>query len=121
MCRHRRAGAGHWASNQELEPDVRPAPLTPDRAAGFDCFIAHDFTAVRRDHVDVAALRRTPVRVVPAAGRTTPRHVLDRKCAAELGAPLGVPVEEFPGGHNGNLTHPAAYAERVKAVLSAIA
>lgn len=65
----------------------------------------------------VAALRDGPVRVVPAVGRTTPRTVFDRRCAEELAAVLGTVPVEFPGGHNGNLTHPAAYAARLRDAL----
>ncbi|MFE7741850.1 hypothetical protein [Nocardia sp. NPDC057455] len=65
------------------------------------------------DHLDVAPLRRSPVRIVPACGRATPRQVFDYKAAQELAALCGEPVVEFPGGHNGNLTHPTAYAARV--------
>jgi hypothetical protein len=28
-------------------------------------------------------------------------------------------VERFPGGHNGNLTHPRAFAQRVRELLAA--
>ncbi|MEU4744467.1 alpha/beta hydrolase [Actinosynnema sp. NPDC023658] len=115
------AALGIDPARQDVEPGVRPVPLTADRAAGFDYFIGHDFTTVRQDHLDVAALRRTPVVVVPASGRTTPRDVFDHKCAVELGALLGVPVEEFPGGHNGNMTYPAGYAARIDDIVSTIA
>ncbi|UGT70303.1 alpha/beta hydrolase [Nocardia gipuzkoensis] len=103
--------------NQEREPGVTAPPLGPDRAANFEYFLGHDFTAIREDHLDVAALWRSPVRIVPACGRTTARQVFDYKCAHELAALRGVPVVEFPGGHNGNLTHPAGYATRVCEVL----
>ncbi|MGY2030668.1 hypothetical protein ACW9HR_25235 [Nocardia gipuzkoensis] len=55
--------------NQEREPGVTAPPLGPDRAANFEYFLGHDFTAIREDHLDVAALRRSPVRIVPACGR----------------------------------------------------
>ncbi|WP_458691048.1 hypothetical protein [Nocardia tengchongensis] len=35
-------------------------------------------------------------------------------CAVELSELMGVEVTEFPGDHNGNLTHPAAYAATVR-------
>ncbi|WP_067698912.1 alpha/beta fold hydrolase [Nocardia jejuensis] len=105
-------------AGQEIEPGVRRASITEERAANFGYFIAQDFTAAREDSLDVELLRRSAVRIVPASGRTTPVHVFDRKCAYELAALRGVEVEVFPGGHNGNLTHPVAYAERVRAVLA---
>lgn len=104
---------------QDTEPDLTPHPLDDRRRAGFDFFIRNDFTAVVRDTLDVAALVETPARVVPAFGRTTPRHVFDFRCARELAALLGVEAREFPGGHNGNTTHPRAYAGRIREILAA--
>ncbi|MET9212193.1 MULTISPECIES: alpha/beta fold hydrolase [unclassified Nocardia] len=105
-------------ANQEIEPGVRLAPIDADRARNFEYFLDHDFTAVRADHIDVAALRDSPTRIVPATGRTTAHHVFDHKCARELADLRATPLVEFPGGHNGNLTHPTAYAEAVRAVLA---
>ncbi len=105
-------------ANQDVEPGVRLAPITAERARNFEYFLGHDFTAVRADCVDVTALRESPVRIVPATGRTTGPQVFDRKCARELAELRDAPLVEFPGGHNGNLTHPAAYAAVVRAVLA---
>ncbi|MFF3392716.1 alpha/beta fold hydrolase [Streptomyces sp. NPDC002669] len=107
---------------QDAEPGLTAQPLTPRRIANFDFFLTHDFTAVLDDALSaerVAALRETEVRVVPALGRTTPDTVFDHRCARELSALLGADPAEFPGGHNGNLTHPAAYASRLREVLAA--
>jgi len=105
-------------THQDVEPDLTPQPLTPRRIANFDVFIKHDFTAVVRDVLDageVAAL--TGLRIVPATGHTTPRTVFDYRCAQELAALLGTGLAEFPGGHNGNTTHPGAYAAQLRRVL----
>ncbi|WP_079313556.1 alpha/beta fold hydrolase [Microbispora sp. GKU 823] len=103
---------------QDTEPGLTPHPMNDRRRAGFDFFIRNDFTAIARDTLDVAALGDTPVRVVPAFGRTTPRHVFDYRCAQELAALLGVEAREFPGGHNGNTTHPRAYATRIRDLVA---
>ncbi|MDP9865686.1 MULTISPECIES: alpha/beta fold hydrolase [Streptosporangium] len=108
-------------ASQEVEPGLRPRPIGADRGPNFEFFLEHDFTAIRRDTLagaDVAALKGGPPRVVPAAGRTTPRDVFDYRCAQVLAELLGgVDLVEFPGGHNGNLTHPRAFAARVCEVL----
>ncbi|MDK0524736.1 hypothetical protein [Streptomyces sp. ML-6] len=108
---------------QDTEPGLTAQPLTPRRIANFDFFLTHDFTAVIDDTLSVervAALRNTTVRIVPALGRTTPHTVFDHRCARELAALLGTGPVEFPGGHNGNLTHPSAYASRLREVLATI-
>jgi pimeloyl-ACP methyl ester carboxylesterase len=106
-------------ANQDTEPHLTPQPMTPQRIANFDVFIRHDFTAIVRDTLtvaDIAAL--SGIRIVPAVGRTTARTVFDNRCAQELAALLGTDVTMFPGGHNGNTTHPAAYAAHLRHTLS---
>ncbi|WP_449060327.1 hypothetical protein [Planomonospora algeriensis] len=65
----------------------------------------------------MAALKDTTTRILPAAGRMTPRDVFDYRCAQELADLMGTRIVEFPGGHNGNTTHPRAYASRLREVL----
>ncbi|QFY06652.1 alpha/beta fold hydrolase [Nonomuraea phyllanthi] len=102
----------------DAEPGLAPQPMTPQRQANFDFFIRHDFAAVARDDLDLGGCRTA---ILPAAGRTTPHTVFDRRCAAELAKLLGTEVVEFPGGHNGNTSHPRAYAARLREVLQAAA
>lgn len=107
-------------ARQETEPGARPAPLDASREANFDFFIRHDALTVRDADLTPAeldALGAGPVRVVPAAGHTTPRTVFDYRCAEELAAGLGVGPTHFPGGHNGNITHPRGFARTLRAVL----
>ncbi|MFI7637341.1 alpha/beta fold hydrolase [Nonomuraea sp. NPDC049400] len=104
-------------SNANAEPDLTPQPLTPQRVVNFGFLIEHDFTAFARDTVDYSALKDTTVRIVPAHGRTTPRTTFAYRCAVELAALLGKNLAEFPGGHNGNTTHPRAYAAHLLEVL----
>jgi len=102
-------------ANQDTEPGLTPQPMTPQRIANFDTFIRHDFTAVRQDALDLADIAaHAGTRIVPVAGRTTPRAVFDYRCAQELARHLGTDLIEFPGGHNGNTTHPGAYAAQLR-------
>jgi len=104
--------------NQDVEPNLTPQPMTPQRIANFDVFIKHDFTAVVQDAFDVSDIAAlTDTRVVPAAGRTTPRTVFDYRCAQELATLISTDLAEFPGGHNGNTTHPKAYATQLRRAL----
>jgi pimeloyl-ACP methyl ester carboxylesterase len=105
-------------TNQDAEPDLTPQPMTPQRIANFDVFIRHDFTAIARDSLDAADIAAlTDIRIVPAVGRTTPRAVFDYRCAQQLATLLDNDLIEFPGGHNGNTTHPEAYATRLRQTL----
>ncbi|MFF0475022.1 alpha/beta fold hydrolase [Streptomyces sp. NPDC004284] len=101
----------------DAEPNLTPQPMNARRIANFDHFIRHDFTAVVHDTLDTAALTDTGTRIVPAAGRTTPRAVFDHACATSLAELVGHELVEFPGGHNGNTSHPEAYAARLRQVL----
>lgn len=101
---------------QDVEPDLTPQPMTPQRIANFGFFIERDFSAVVEDEAQVID---GAVGIVPAVGRTTPRKVFDYACAAALADLVGTGPAEFPGGHNGNTTHPRAYAARLREVLSA--
>lgn len=98
----------------ETEPGLTPQPMTPQRQANFDFFIRHDFLAVVEDDLDLSSCRTS---IIPAAGLTTPRHVFDHQCAVELAKLLGTDLTEFPGGHNGNTSHPHAYATRLRDLL----
>ncbi|WP_353941869.1 alpha/beta hydrolase [Streptomyces sp. HUAS MG91] len=104
-------------AHQETEPHLTPMPLTAQREANFGFFIEREFTAVVQAELDVDLLARSAVRIVPAVGRTTAPEVFDRRCALELARIRGVEAREFPGGHNGNTTHPRAYAARLTEVL----
>ncbi|WP_078910637.1 alpha/beta fold hydrolase [Streptomyces sp. NRRL S-87] len=109
-------------ASPDREPGLSPQPPMAERTADFDFFITRDFTAVVEDTLDTAALaglREGGPRIVPVTGRATPRTVFDYRCAEELAVLLGTDAVEFPGGHNGNLTHPAAYAARLREVLVA--
>ncbi|MER5201773.1 alpha/beta hydrolase [Streptomyces sp. NPDC002825] len=102
----------------DAEPNLTPQPMNARRIANFDRFIRHDFTAIVQDTLDTGALASTGTRIVPAIGRSTPDAVFDLRCAASLAELVGHEVREFPGGHNGNTSHPEAYAARLRQVLA---
>ncbi|MEV0970044.1 alpha/beta fold hydrolase [Microtetraspora glauca] len=108
-------------ANPDAEPGLTPQPMNAQRVANFGFFIEHDFTAVIGDTLSVTELPATSTRIVSAAGRTTPRAVFDYRCAQELAVVLGTEITEFPGGHNGNTTHPRAYAAQLRRVLQDVA
>ncbi|MEV6207219.1 alpha/beta hydrolase [Kitasatospora sp. NPDC051914] len=106
--------------HQDTEPDVTAEPITEARAANFAGFLTRDIDTILGgglEPADLDALRNGPTRIVPAVGRTTPHQVFDRRCAEILAGHLGTDPVEFPGGHNGNLTHPRAFATRLTSLL----
>ncbi|WP_345556458.1 alpha/beta hydrolase [Microbacterium kyungheense] len=104
-------------ANQQTEPDAVLPALDDQRARNFSRFLGVDFSAIAADRLDPATLRETPVRILPAAGALTPTTVFDRRCAEHLARLRNEQLLEFPGGHNGNMTHPSAYADAVLAAL----
>ncbi|GAA2818043.1 alpha/beta hydrolase [Kitasatospora sp. CM 4170] len=104
-------------ASPDREADLTPQPLDERRLANFDHFIRHDFSAIIQDTLDPALLRETGTRILPAVGLTTPREVFDVQCARALAELLGTEALELPGGHNGNTTHPRAYATRIREIL----
>ncbi|MEU3772711.1 alpha/beta hydrolase [Streptomyces sp. NPDC032472] len=105
-------------SRRDAEPGLTPQPVDDRRAANFDYFIERDFTAVIEDTLDLASLTGTKTRILPGVGATTPPEVFDHRCATELAQLLGTEIRTFPGGHNGNTTHPRAYAAEIRSLLA---
>ncbi|MGW6703891.1 alpha/beta fold hydrolase [Streptomyces sp. NPDC054956] len=106
-------------TRRDAEPDLTPQPLDERRHANFDRFIEHDFSAIIEDSLDQQALTRTATRIIPAVGATTPTTVFDHHCAVRLAGLLDTEIQTFPGGHNGNTTHPRGYAERLRNLFTA--
>jgi pimeloyl-ACP methyl ester carboxylesterase len=100
------------------ESDLTPFPMDDRRLRNFDHFLRRDLEASAEDVMDPADLLDVPTRVIPAAGDLTPEGVFDRRCAEALSVLTSTPLEIFPGGHNGNLTHPNRYAARLRQVLA---
>ncbi|MCX5199569.1 alpha/beta hydrolase [Streptomyces sp. NBC_00249] len=105
-------------ARQETEPGLTPQPMDEQRRADFGYFMEHDVLAILQDTIDPADLRRTATRIIPAVGESTPATVFDHGCVMGLADLLGEGIRTFPGGHNGNTTHPRAYAARLRALLS---
>ncbi|MEV5973039.1 alpha/beta hydrolase [Streptomyces sp. NPDC051921] len=109
-------------SGQDAETGLTPQPLDAGRVANFDRFIRHDFAAIIDDTLRperIASLGPAGTHVIPAAGLTTPRTVFDYRCAEALAEWTGNACQFLPGGHNGNTSHPRAYAARLRQILGA--
>jgi pimeloyl-ACP methyl ester carboxylesterase len=104
--------------DQQTEPDITRFPFTEQRAANFEYFLANDLDAALGDTLRLSDVPRD-ARIIPAVGATSQEDGFDYLAGVALAAHLGVPVQRFPGGHNGNLTHPRAFADQVGRLLNA--
>ncbi|RMI45500.1 alpha/beta hydrolase [Actinomadura harenae] len=101
----------------DREPDVEPAAWGPDMLRNAEFLLTYDTPAIRAHVLDLAELKGSPARVVPAAGESS-RHIWPHKCARLLAEELGTTCEMLPGGHNGYAFRPRATAERIHQVLT---
>lgn len=101
---------GIQPADASREPDLAAFPMDAQRRVNFDYFIRHDFTAAVLDDLSPVGVSASSTRIIPAAGIATPTTVYDFQCAQALARLTGERLRTFPGGHNGNLTHPRAYA-----------
>lgn len=120
-----RAAAAHVASvlgidprDEDTEAGITPFPFTDRRAANFAYFLRTDIPAALDDTLAPADVPRD-ARIVAAVGETSPQNGFDYLAGLALADHLGTPARRFPGGHNGNLTHPRAFAARVRELLAA--
>lgn len=102
----------------DREPDAEITPPGPGRVANLEFFLTNDAPAVAAHRLDLAALKAASTRVLPAVGETS-GDIWPYKCGLLLAEALGTPHAEFPGGHNGSVFRPRAFAARLREVLGA--
>jgi pimeloyl-ACP methyl ester carboxylesterase len=100
----------------DREPEVVLPQPTPQRATNLQFFRTYDAPAAHRYRLDVAALKSVAPRIVPAGGQTS-REFWAHHSAEALANLLGVEFVEFPGGHNGHILRPKAFAAKLAEVL----
>lgn len=103
----------------DREPDVSAPTLAADpkvaarRFADLKHFLTCDVPAVMRYQPDIPGWNAAGSKIIPAAGSSSPATMPGR-CAAALGAVLGVRVAGFPGGHSGYILRPRAFAAKLR-------
>jgi pimeloyl-ACP methyl ester carboxylesterase len=79
-------------------------------------FLEHVLVPFTTGEVDLAALGAVGRRLVPVAGIDS-RGQLPYRAAAALAVGLGLPLNEFPGGHLGPVERPTQFAGALRALL----
>jgi pimeloyl-ACP methyl ester carboxylesterase len=87
-------------------------------ARNVELFLAHGMRGSYEP--DIAALRLGSPRIIVAGG-TESRGQLAYEATVVLAQRLGTSVVDFPGDHGGFMTHPAAFAQQLHAVLASLA
>jgi pimeloyl-ACP methyl ester carboxylesterase len=101
----------------DREDDVRLSRPGKERLPNLEFFLTHDAPAVGRHKLDLDALKRAAARIVPGVGASS-GPIMPYRCGVLLAQALGVPHTGFPGGHNGAVFRPKAFAARLHEVLS---
>ncbi|QXJ23490.1 alpha/beta hydrolase [Actinomadura graeca] len=114
------AATGLDPGRMKTESGVTTVAMTDDRAANMTYYLTNDVGELRRSTLgpDEVAIASKGTRIISAAGADS-KNAWNHQCAEVLAALLGLPLVEFPGGHNGNTAFPHAFAARVHALLSA--
>jgi pimeloyl-ACP methyl ester carboxylesterase len=112
------ANAGFDVAGGDQGAPVGPEPTAEEQAkqlADMTRFFDHEMRSTIAFVPDIPALQRT--RVVVGIGADS-GHLLTHRTSTALAEQLGVAPVEFPGDHGGFIGAPAAFADRLRAVLS---
>jgi pimeloyl-ACP methyl ester carboxylesterase len=101
---------------ENREPGVDLSYTQQESAANAVAFFKYTFLAVRRYKLDFPALLAASTRIVLAGG-SAGREYVGYRGATAVAEHLGTAVVEFPSHHAGYMTHPKAFAERLRDVL----
>jgi pimeloyl-ACP methyl ester carboxylesterase len=112
------AATGIDLTRMPTEQGIRQFPMDATRTANIAYFLTNDLPQMARSDFDAADVTALRTRVIPAAGVTSDA-AWNHSCMQELARLLDEPIIQFPGGHNGNLTHPRAFAAQLRATLAA--
>ncbi|MFK3676643.1 alpha/beta fold hydrolase [Microbacterium sp. NPDC090218] len=91
--------------------------VDPQSHADEQFWFRHELPASVRWEPDIDALRARADTLVLGIGEESVDQLCERTTTA-LGAELGIAPTRFPGDHTGFVDHPAAFADRVREVLS---
>jgi len=108
---------------EDREPDVDLKPPDSQGSAlhgkNMNFFLAYDAPAAHNYKLDVEALQKVRLKILPAAGRSSGDSMPQHSVLA-LAKLLGSDVTYFPGGHTAYFLRPKAFAETLRAAFSSL-
>jgi pimeloyl-ACP methyl ester carboxylesterase len=118
------AAMGKFLANAGFDTNPQGAPVAPEpspqRIAHSTRFLAHEMRGTASYLPDIAALTRSPARIVVGIGMDS-GGLLTYRTSTALADQLGSPPVEFPGEHGGFIGQPAEFANILRQVLAAAA
>ena len=112
----RKSVANSGLNFADREPDVVLPQPGPQRAANLEFFHKYDAPVAHSYRLDIAALKKALTQIVLAGGHSS-REFWAHHSAEALARELGTEFVEFPGGHNGHILHPRAFAAKLREVV----
>ncbi len=103
---------------KDKEPDVEFPQPTPQRTANLAFFLQYDAPSVRKYRLDPVGLQQVADKISLAASVASGKN-LAHQCTVSIAEFLKKEVTIFPGGHNGFITHPKAFAALLTTFLLA--
>jgi len=113
----RRLLAGMGVNRDDREDDCEPPLSSREQSRSTGFLLVQESRAVDRFKLNLLALGSYASRIVPAFG-TTSRLCYPAECAQALAVVLGQSAVEMPGGHNGYVLRPRAFAEALRDALA---
>lgn len=112
----RKALAAMGVDAEDREDDCEPPASSRAQSRETAFLLSREVRTTDAYRLDPRALRRWSARVVPAFGSSSAAFY-PAACARALATALGRKAVEFPGGHNGYVLRPRAFAETLRTVL----
>jgi pimeloyl-ACP methyl ester carboxylesterase len=112
-------GFGDEPGPAQGEPTPEAAEAMARTGANLDLFAGRLIPVIGNYTPDVAALRRSPTRIVVGVGDESVPGQMTYQTSYALAGELGEPPAEFPGGHGGFDSHPDGFAATLREVLAA--
>jgi len=111
-------GFGDGGPPPRVEQTPEAAAAEARMGANLELFAGRLIPIIGNYQPDLAALRRSPTRIVVGVGDESTPEQMVYQTAHALAERLGSQPVQFPGGHGGFGSHPDGFATRLRGVLA---